>query len=400
MKLFIDNFRIWWQKPADATKRDTHREVSMLELFYDLVYVAIIIQLTHLVAGHVSSGSVLAYIATFLMMFWAWFNGSLYHELHGNYDLKTRVIIFAQMLCLIGMGIFIHSAFGEGYRGFSLFYGLFLTILTLLWWRTGVHDKEHKLVATPFVALFCLITVAFFVSIFTPQNISHIIWFGAVAFSLIFTMLAIIFPNKKAKIEQREAVTYIGESFVERFGLLTIIILGEGIISTIGGSTHIHHWNVLTVLNVIGCFALLVAIWWLFFDFISRKLPHHNNVAKSFWIGLHFPLMTSIGLFNAGILNLLEYVKVFTMADKLLIIIPLIVFLLCCMGLMKTVQIPNGFQQFYQKATHKMIVALIGLAVIIFLPVGKTATLWLAFACLQAPIFSSLVLWVKSQSEK
>ncbi len=400
MKLLIDNFRVWWQKPADATKRDTHREVSQLELFYDLVYVAIIIQLTHLVAGHVSISGIFAYLAIFLMMFWAWFNGSMYHELHGNKDLKTRVVIFAQMLCLIGMGIFIHSAFGEGYRGFALFYGLFLSILTVLWWRTGTHDPKHKPISRPFGLLFCMVTSAFFISIFMPANIAYIIWLIAILVSFFFTLFSMISPNKKAKVEQRKAVMNIGESFVERFGLLTIIILGEGIISTIGGGAHIHHWGVSEVLNVMGCFALLVAIWWLFFDFVSRKVPKNTDIAKMFWVGLHFPLMASIGLFNAGILNLLEYAKVFTLPDKLLIIIPLMMLLLCCMGLMKTIEIREEFQRFYQKADSRLLIAVFGLLVVALLPVGKTATLWLAFVCLLAPIMSALVMWVKWEKSK
>jgi len=50
MKLLRDTFRIWWQKPAAVADRKEEREISFLELFYDLVYVAIVIQLTHVVA--------------------------------------------------------------------------------------------------------------------------------------------------------------------------------------------------------------------------------------------------------------------------------------------------------------------------------------------------------------
>ncbi|MBS9767421.1 MAG: low temperature requirement protein A, partial [Flavobacteriaceae bacterium] len=339
MKLFIKSFRVWWQKPADPTQRDAHREVSMLELFYDLVYVAIIIQLTHLVVGHISISSVGTYLSLFLMMFWAWFNGSLYHELHGNLDLKTRIIIFLQMLCLIDIGIFIHSAFGEGYRGFALFYGLFLSIIGVLWWRTGVHNPIQKTVAQPFVRLFSITVVAFFVSMFTPEKISHIIWFSSIAGSLIYAVILIIRPNKKADTKQLQAVKHIGASFVERFGLIATIILGEGVASVVSGSTHIHHWGVLEVFNVMGSFILLAFIWWLYFDFISRRLPKDNNISKGIWIGVHFPLLVSLGLVSAGILNLLEYASTFTISDKLIIVVPLVVFLLCCLVLMETVQV-------------------------------------------------------------
>ncbi len=399
MKLFIQNFRIWWQKPGDPAQRNTNREVSMLELFYDLVYVAIIVQLTHLIAGHISILSVATYLSLFLMMFWAWFNGSLYHELHGNLDLKTRVIIFAQMLCLIGIGIFIHSAFGKGYQGFALFYGLFLAMLGVLWWRTGVHAPLHKAIAQPFTRLFGVIVIAFFVSIFTPAKISYIIWLLSISGSLIYTIILMIHPNNKADAKQLQAVKHIGESFVERFGLITTIVLGEGVASIVGGSTHIHHWGILEILNVIGSFILLAFIWWLYFDFISRRVPKDNDTLKGIWIGTHFPLLASIGLISASILNLLEYATVFTFSDKLIIIIPLMVFLLCCLLLMYTIQTSALICSIFSSSYKKILLAIVGLGVLIFLPLNKTATLWLSITCLLAPILASLTMWVRLQSE-
>ncbi len=399
MNLFIKNFRVWWQKPADPSKRDTHREISMLELFYDLVYVAIIIQLTHLVAGHITLSSVASYILVFLMMFWAWFNGSLYHELHANEDLKTRVIIFSQMLCLIGMGIFIHSAFGEGYRGFALFYSFFLSIVGVLWWRTGVHDPAHKRIALPFVRLFILLVISFWISLFVSAKIASIIWTVAIVLAFSFTIIFMVKPNNKVDAEQLKAVKNIGESFVERFGLITTIILGEGIISVIGGATDIHYWAMFEIFNIMGCFVLLASIWWLYFDLISRRLPKDNNVSKGIWIAIHFPLLASIGLVNTGILNILEYVGDFTLSDKLIIVLPLIVFLLCCIALMTNVQVPVHLHPIFKNAYYQIFLAVFALIAVIFLPVRQTGTLWLSIMCLLAPIISSLKVWIKMQSE-
>ncbi len=400
MKLFINNFRLWWQKPADPAKRNTNREVSMLELFYDLVYVAIIVQLTHLITGHISILSIATYLLLFLMMFWAWFNGSLYHELHGNLDLKTRIVIFAQMLCLIGIGIFIHSAFGKGHQGFSLFYGLFLTILGILWWRTGVHNPAQKTVTQPFVKLFSFTVIAFFISIFVSAKIAIIIWLISISGSLIYTVIFMIKPNSQADAIQLKAVKNIGESFVERFGLITTIILGEGVASVVGGSTHIHHWDILEILNVIGSFILLAFIWWLYFDFISRRLPKDNDTLKGIWVGTHFPLLASIGLISASILNLLEYATVFTLSDKLIVIIPLVVFLLCCVVLIQTIQISEKFSSIFKNSCKKILLTIFGLGILIFLPLNKTATLWLSIACLLIPITASLTMWIKLQREQ
>jgi low temperature requirement protein LtrA len=46
------NFRLWWQVPRDLADRPQHRQVTFLELFYDLVYVVLIAELTHSVASN------------------------------------------------------------------------------------------------------------------------------------------------------------------------------------------------------------------------------------------------------------------------------------------------------------------------------------------------------------
>ncbi|PID70672.1 hypothetical protein CSB37_01140 [bacterium DOLZORAL124_38_8] len=399
MKLLKETFRIWWQKPADATQRDTHRSITYLELFYDLVYVAIIIQLSHLVAGHVSWNTIFSYLGVLSMILWAWFNGSLYYELHGNKDIKTRVFTFLQMISLVGMGIFIPTAFGEGYQGFALSYTIFLTILTFLWWRTGVHDVDHKPIAKPFVWLFCGTTLAYAISIFTPSDISYFLWFFSVLISLSWTLLIIAHPNKKVKKEQLEAVKHIGPSFVERFDLLTIIILGEGIISLIEGSTYIHQWTMGNILNIIGSFLLLAGLWWIFFDFIGGKIPQKNDIARATWVGLHFPLLASLGLINTGILNILEYAVDFSVSDKLLIILPLIIFLLSCVGLIRVIEIPNHMRSLYKKLNHFLYVPILCLLGIIFVPFEKTLTLCLTVGTLLFPIASTFLLWIRWKNE-
>lgn len=54
MSLLIRRFRDWWQPPRKAGHRLEHRQVTFLELFYDLVYVALIAQLSHALTGQIS----------------------------------------------------------------------------------------------------------------------------------------------------------------------------------------------------------------------------------------------------------------------------------------------------------------------------------------------------------
>ena len=84
-------FRQWWQIPRRVSDRPEERTISFLELFYDLVYVVLIAQIAHSLAGHVDLAGFGQFVFLFVLVWWAWLNGALYHDLHGNNDIRTRV---------------------------------------------------------------------------------------------------------------------------------------------------------------------------------------------------------------------------------------------------------------------------------------------------------------------
>ena len=138
------------------------RRVTFLELFYDLVYVVLIAELAHALSYQVDAAAVGKFAVLFFIVWWAWLNGTLYHELHGNNDIRTRVFTFLQMFAVAAMAVFAHNAIGKGSTGFALAYAAFQLILTYLWWRTGVHDPDHRPLSRPYVALFLLTTGLFY----------------------------------------------------------------------------------------------------------------------------------------------------------------------------------------------------------------------------------------------
>jgi low temperature requirement protein LtrA len=87
-------FRLWWQPLRRLRDRESHRQVTFLELFYDLVYVVLIAELAHALSGHVDLVGLVGYAFLFVVVWWAWLNGTLYHDLHGNNDIRTRVFTF------------------------------------------------------------------------------------------------------------------------------------------------------------------------------------------------------------------------------------------------------------------------------------------------------------------
>src|SRR3954447_5239850 len=137
-------FKQWFSRPPrphGATRFD--RRVSFLELFYDLVYVAVIGQASHQLAQHVSVRGAAEFAIVFGMIWFAWINGSLYIELHGGEDGRTRNIVFAQMCILALLAVFTAGAAQSDGTPFSLVYAAFLLFRTWLWFTVRGQDRDR-----------------------------------------------------------------------------------------------------------------------------------------------------------------------------------------------------------------------------------------------------------------
>ena len=122
-------FKRWfWRPPRPHGETITDRTVSVLELFYDLVYVAVISQSAHHLSEHLTVRGVADFAVVFGLIWTAWVNGSLYLELHGREDGRTRTIVFVEMGVLVLLAVFTADAAGAGGRGFALVHATFLAI--------------------------------------------------------------------------------------------------------------------------------------------------------------------------------------------------------------------------------------------------------------------------------
>jgi low temperature requirement protein LtrA len=86
--------------------------VGPLELFYDLAVVVLVAQAARHLAGHLTWHRLGEFAVIFTLVWIAWANGSLHHELHGNDDARARSTFLLQILILAAMGACIPQAGG------------------------------------------------------------------------------------------------------------------------------------------------------------------------------------------------------------------------------------------------------------------------------------------------
>ena len=399
MGIFKRRFRDWWQPPRVAGRRWEHRQVSFLELFYDLVYVVLIAQLSHNLSHHISWPALGEFTFLFIIVWWAWFNGTTYHDVHGNNDIRTRIFTFLQMFTVVAMAIFAHDPLGETAGGFALSYAAFQLILTYMWWRTGVYDHKHRPLSRPYSATFLLNTALFVFSAFMPAPTRFYLWGIALllSLSLPFVLLLIGRKDPAAQAELEIAIP-ASPSLVERFGLFNIIVLGEIIVGVAAGAGEHHHLD-WTIGKTAGLGTLIaIGVWWAYFDFISHRLPRPGTTWVGVWYYLHLPLTASITVIGAAVLSLVEHAGGEHPPEEVhgLLIGAVAVVLVSIAALAQSVQFPEEFDQTRRWGSIALVISAVIAVVLAFLHLSSILLMGLLAALILLPIFVGFTGWLRA----
>ena len=388
-------FRRWWQQPRSASNHPEERRVTFLELFYDLVYVVIIAELSHALAQDLTAAGIGEFVFLFIIVWWSWFNGAMYHDLHGNNDIRTRVFTFLQMLTVAAMAVFAHHAMGEGSVGFALSYAAFHLILTWLWWRTGVYDPHHRPLSQPYSFTFLITSTLFVVSILIPAPWRFGLWVLALLVDLTLLLLLWTRPNRAIQ-ESLNRVELISASAVERFGLFTIIVLGEVIVGVVSGLAEHPHLSWRAGGSAFLGMLIAIGLWWVYFDFVSGRPPIRSTSMRLLWIYLHLPIAMGIAAVGASILNAVEHTGEPLPGEVRLLLVGAIATVLTSIAfLLKSLDLPESLRRVYRIGAHvtfsaSLLVLLSGLA-----STGTLPLLLLLFLWLLAPIFYGILVWIK-----
>jgi low temperature requirement protein LtrA len=301
MRLAIDRFRSWfWRPPRAHGEIDPERSVSFLELFYDLVYVVVIAQAARHLAADISLGAAVEFAVVFGLIWLAWINGTLYYELHGREDGRTRTFVFLQMAILVLLAVFTPDAAAG--TGFAIVYAAFLLVLTWLWYSVRRRDRpEFMEVTARYLAAMIVSLVVIVASAFLPPGARLFAWAGLIVGWIIFSAVLGRQSRRRDVVGNRPT-----ESLVERFDLLTIIVLGEVVTGVVAGLSAVPN-EPLTLAT--GLCALLVGfgLWWIFFDFVGRRLPRDDGLALNAWMISHLPVTLAIAAAGASMVGLIEH---------------------------------------------------------------------------------------------
>ena len=208
-----------------AAERYEERHATWLELFVDLVFVAAIAELGATFAHHVDLGGLLRYLGLFVAVWWAWAGFTFYATRFDTDDLVYRSLALLGMFGVAALATTIPSVFEGSGNGFALSYAAIRIVIIALYIRAWRHVPRARPLAGWFIAMFGIAIVFWLVSLAVPSPGKYVLWAVALGFELAA-------PPRAWRLIRHAPIH--PAHIPERFGLLTIIVLGEAVLSAGG----------------------------------------------------------------------------------------------------------------------------------------------------------------------
>lgn len=235
----------------------------------------------------------LKFALLFFSVWWVWVGHTFYADRFESEEPEYRILTFAGMLSVAALALRIETAFTpEGSDAFALFYSQVLLILVLNYARTAIYvPLARRLAAQYILGLGCSASV-FLVSLLFDPPAQYGLW----AVGLI---IAVATPFLSPNLARTIPIDY--SHIPERFGLFTIIVLGEAVIATANGAAGVP-WSLATGFTAVFGFAMAACIWWLNFEFVEDDaIKRPVLLPRIIYLFGHFFIVSSIVALGIGI---------------------------------------------------------------------------------------------------
>ena len=283
------NLPAWWGAPRKFDSQLDDRRISWLELFYDLVYVIAISRITHHLAQDLTVHGFLEYGTYFVMIFWGWLNGSLYHDIHGNSGLRTRLMTLWQMMIIASLSITLEQEHHYRLINSTIVFIFMQVFITYLWWSVGFYDRKHRRYNLPYTILYLVALGLMGLSLVYPS------WLYIIIPLVIFCNYAPPFiSHRRLRVDDFELS--LSPSMFERLGLLTIIVFGEMVLGVVNGISEMSKMDFHAWFNFALAIAIVFSLWWIFFTLVANRTVKKGFDKATQLELLYIPTLISLGL--------------------------------------------------------------------------------------------------------
>jgi low temperature requirement protein LtrA len=291
-----------------ASERAT---VSNLELFFDLVFVYALTQVTDLLAQNTSAVNTFRSVLVLGVLWWCWVGYSWLCNLVRADEGLIKVGMFVTMGATFVIALTIPEAFDDipgGLSGpvmFAVGYFVVRVVHLALFWIVSREDPQLRGQLVKWIPSIVISTTLLLIASQTEGTVQTLLWLAALAGDYAGTL----FAGEDWRLRSPS-------HFAERHGLIVIVALGESIVSIGIGVAHLPiSWPII-VATMLGL-TISALLWWAYFDVTSISVehaldradgPHQIKIARNSYTFGHFPMVVAIIGLSLGLKKVLSYV--------------------------------------------------------------------------------------------
>ena len=279
-------------------RRSEEHEVTPVELFFDLVFVFAITQVTSLLTREPTWLGLLRGMLVLAAVWWAWNSFSWLTSADNIDEGGVRIAILATAVLMLGVALAVPRAFASDAILFSFAYFLVRVmhvVLSLIVRRGDPGSREALLRFAPTALVGASLLV---IAAFVGSDLRLALW--VIALAIDYAGPALIGMGRGWAVAP--------EHFAERYGLIILIALGESVIAIGVAAKFVLNTSEL-IAAALGI-VTVCALWWLYFDvaaiFVRSRLAavtgaDRARLARDAYSYLHLPLVAGIVLFAFGL---------------------------------------------------------------------------------------------------
>ncbi|HEX2290159.1 MAG TPA: low temperature requirement protein A [Pseudonocardiaceae bacterium] len=292
-----------------ALRTGQEASASRLELFFDLAYVLVVLELASTFVSDLTWRGLGTFVGLFIAIWFSWVGFTLYANRFDTDDVIFRIAKLAATLAIACCAASASAATSELSTPFALSFLAGRIVLLLLHARAWCHVTQARPTIAVYLSSTAVSTALWAVSLAVDGAPRYLLWAAAVAVDAAGPAVA-TWQEDRAPLHM--------EHLPERFGLFVILVLGEAV----GGAAigvHDAKWASASVAVGIAGFVIAGALWWNYFDItashsadeLQDHAEDHGNdddatvdERHDLFVYGHLPLTAGIVIAGVGIKDL------------------------------------------------------------------------------------------------
>jgi low temperature requirement protein LtrA len=296
--------------------RQSHRQATPLELLFDLTFVVAFAQAGNELAHYLADGHIWSGVAGFgwavLWVCWAWISFTFFASAFDTDDWLHRILTMVQMVGVVIIALGIPDVFasidhGEtlDFRIMALGYVIMRASMVAMWVRVARRDPENRRTAVIYIVFTAGAQIGWVaVALMRIENLPLLLTILGMLTALeLAGPIVATWDSRVSKTDWR-GTPWHAHHVTERYGLLVIITLGEGILGTVAAVTALVHavdWSGEAILVVVAGVGITFGLWWSYFIVPSAHVLTRHRNRKWAWGYGHIVLLGAIAAVGAGL---------------------------------------------------------------------------------------------------